>query len=126
MKSKTLSRYASPAEQLQKLQLQQRQRNQLPKRLEPEVPNQPKTRQTQARPRLRAKAHLLAKPLRKLVRTQTPEIAAEAAISTTSVVVAVVTQETVIATVTVIADAVATEAEMTAKKQNQRFPQMMY
>jgi hypothetical protein len=124
MKSKTLSRFASPAEQLQKQQLQPRPRNPPPRRLAPEAPNLLKKNQNQAKPRLQEKAPLQAKGHQ--IPDQNPESVAETATSTTNVAEAAETQEIAIATATVIADAVVAEAEMTEKRPNQRFPQMMF
>jgi hypothetical protein len=76
------------------------------------------------KPKLQEKVHLQAKGHQIL--DQNPESVAETAISTTSVAEAAETQETAIATATVTADAVAAEAETTAKKPSQRFRQTTF
>jgi hypothetical protein len=76
------------------------------------------------KPRLQEKVHLQAKGHQIL--DQNPESVAETATSTTNVAGAAETQEIAIATATVIADALVAEAEMTEKRPNQRFPQMMF
>ena len=128
MKSKKLSRYANPAEQLQKHQLQQRHRNPQLIRLAPEALNPLKKKPNQAKLTLRENQLLRARDLRTLAQAQILESVAEAETSMTIAAVEVETQETVIDTViaTVIADAVAAEAETTARKPNQRFPQMTF